>query len=180
MNATILCSGPSLASFVYGDQDGLVIAVNRAAINYGCSVWAAGDYPLVEKIRDEVIGAPTLLTAANSAAYLRDHGPAWRGPVKEFEDLLEFCPGEIQWQMFTATAALVYAAASGATLIHVYGADWRGTEDFDGTESFDGGNRSPERWTFERSIWNNLTAWLARRGVTVVRYPQTAVQEAVA
>lgn len=163
MIVAILCPGPSLARFGWQSQD-LIIGVNRAAVRFVCDVWAAGDLPLIEKVRDEVLGKPTLFTSANAAALIT---PAWPNRVVEFESLYDASQERVRWHMFTATAALWYAASQGATAIRVFGADWSGTKDFDGVAA--GMNRSDARWELEAGIWNVISVELAGRGVSVDR-----------
>jgi hypothetical protein len=167
MKAAILCPGPSLQRAIIDGHD-LTIGVNRAAAFTSCDVWAAGDIPMLTDHRPKVIGSPELLTAANTAAYLRDHATAWPGKVTEFEDLFGFLdPHALPWTLFTFTASIVFAAWRGATEIDVHGCDWRGLEDFDGWAQ--AGNRSDERWKLESQIYARLADTLAGRGVTVRR-----------
>jgi len=49
-----------------------------------------------------------------------------------------------------------------------FGIDWRGENDWDGDRG-GGGNRSPERWQFERKIWANVVEHLRRRGISINR-----------
>ncbi len=165
MNIAILCPGLSLPRTWGGEADH-VIGVNRTAMAFPCETWACGDYPLVEKIAPDVIGSPRLLTAANSAAHLRDHGPPWRGRVVEFESLVE---GDqpLDWQLFTLPAAVVYAASLRPGRISVYGSDWQGEADWDGWA--EAGNRSPARWQLERQIFQNLADWLERKSIALRR-----------
>ncbi len=91
--------------------------------------------------------------------------------------MLSFCPHELDWVMFSATAALVYCGwraageadgKPGGAMIEVFGADWAGTNDFDGVAA--GKNRSKARWELEKGIWQNrLVPWLAERRIEVKR-----------
>lgn len=167
MKANIFCPGPSLRTAVPAPAD-LTIAVNRAIAFNSADVWAAGDIPMLCEDRPNIIGQPELFTAANTAAYLRDHGPAWRGKVTEFESLFSYLdPRNLSWTMFTFTASIVYASHAGASQIEIYGCDWSGVEDWDKWAK--AGNRSDERWKLERQIFERLTGALAARGVEVKR-----------
>ncbi len=166
----ILCPGPSLALFDGRENYDLTIGVNRAAIKTGVDVWACGDYPLLLEIQREVIGSPTLYTAAGSAAHIRDHAEPWRGPVEEFESLYDGSQNSYQWTMYTATAALWYATARGATTIRGFGMDWKGEADFDGWAK--AGNRRESRWENEKLLWTNIAGVLKQRGIAVERITQ--------
>jgi len=167
MTAAILCPGPSLVRSVPAPAD-LTIAVNRAIAFSSADVWAAGDIPMLCEDRPNIIGRPELFTAANTAAYLRDHGPAWRGKVTEFESLFDYLnSSNLSWTLFTFTAAIVFAAHAGAKLIEIFGCDWTGQSDYDGWAK--AGNRTDERWKLEREIYARLTDSLAARGIEVKR-----------
>jgi hypothetical protein len=167
MQAVVLCPGPSLADFEHYGAD-LLIGVNRAAAARRCDVWAAGDAPMVERYASDVLGTPLLLTDQGTASTLFNAGKLWRGETFIFQDLSSFCPLPLQWDLFSATVALVYAAWRGCSSIRTYGMDWSGTQDFDGVGGF--GNRSPERWELERAIiLNRLVPWLSGKGITFER-----------
>lgn len=177
MNAAILCMGESVRAFEPDDFEGLLVAVNRAATKFRVDVWACGDIDLhtsIDKVPEHVIGSPELLTAAVTAAYLRDHGTPWRANVVEFESLRDYLDyAQLSWTLFTATAAIVYAASRGATRIDCYGMDWKGEADFDGWAK--AGNRSPERWRLESGVFGAVVKTLAGMGVEVRRV--TALDE---
>jgi hypothetical protein len=64
MNVALICPGPSIANVTphrLRDYD-LTIGVNRAAIAFECSWWAATDYPVLRDWQHAVLGAPALLT----------------------------------------------------------------------------------------------------------------------
>ncbi len=177
MRAALLCPGPSLRAYPGREGQGgfdLVIGVNRVATLHPVDVWACGDWPLIEQERGRVLGEPTLFVAASGAAQLRDHSPAGPWPFKtiEFEQLEQggfATSAGPQWNLFSTTAALMFAGWVGATRIDCYGIDWRGTLDWDGTAA--GGNRSPERWQLEKDLCQNvLLPWLGRRGVEIKRH----------
>lgn len=170
MNAAILCPGPSLASLSTVPAADLVIGVNRAALRFACTDWCCCDLPAIEQWHESVIdgqrGAPTLISGMEAVDNLRDRKVIWRGEVFDRRRMLDYCPHEINWVMFSFTTAIVYAGYREAKRIDIYGCDWKGTADFDGAEA--GKNRSDERWELERAIVaRRLVPWLAERGVEV-------------
>jgi hypothetical protein len=168
MRIAILCPGPSLSHFDGPDDYAEIIGVNRAATAFRCSIWACGDYPLWLQAREAVIGTPLLFTAAASASWLRDNLYLKAdAPLVEFESLYDGDEHTLQWPLFTATAALWYAAAKGARLIRTFGADWAGTGDWDHVQA--GNNRTEDRWKLEAATWGRIVNVLAGRGVTVER-----------
>jgi hypothetical protein len=168
MRVALVCPGPSSDRFATAALYELAICVNRAATRFRADVWAAGDTPMVEQYGQAVIGTPALLTSSVTASTLLNSGKSWPGETIEHESLVSECPLTLQWDLFSSTIALVYAAARGATRIECYGMDWTGTADFDGVQA--GGNRTPERWELERAIvCNRLMPWLAQRGIEFER-----------
>lgn len=165
MNAAILCPGAPPPPD-WRDCIDLTIAVNRAATAHRCDVFAALDFPLVKKIGAEVLGSPILLTKRASAHSLTRHDMAWCGEVVAIESL--DYPESSAWKLYSLPSAIVYAATSGADSIKVYGAVWAGTADWDGEQA--GGDRSPERWTRERNIFEGLVEQLKGRGVILERF----------
>ncbi len=177
-NSVLLCPGPSVAAYV-PHPDALVVGVNRAAQRIACDAWICGDPPAIQQFNADVIGSPLLVTSTDGkhqyGAFPRDFGhPLWRGECLCWTEMFSYCPNElaINWQMLTATAALVYCGFRGATTIDVYGADWSGVKDWDGVAA--GKNRSEARWVMERGIWANVTNWLNARGVEVIRHQPAA------
>jgi hypothetical protein len=81
--------------------------------------------------------------------------------------MYEFCPHALAWPLYSATIALIYAAFRGATDIEVFGADWKGEEDFDGVKA--GERRSEIRWNQEAKLWGTICKWLADHNVQVRR-----------
>ncbi len=160
MTAAILCPGPSLKALEVVPRVDLTIAVNRAALTFACDWWAARDYPM---IRDNAAKVLAIRTTANDL----------RGRLNRFrvlataEELNGWCPANLLGTL-TALLALLFAAKEGATRIDVYGADWKGTQDYDGTEA--GENRTDERWAKEAGLWQAACDWLSGRGVEVARH----------
>ncbi len=172
MRAAILNPGPSLLHTWKGrtDKHGLLIGVNRVALNYPVDVWACGDYPLVQEIQDSVFGCPTLLSAQNSIDQLNTVERPWRGKTIAFESLYSWLhPAEnkISWTFTTSLCAIAYAA-SVCEHIDIYGADWKGVKDYDGVEA--GMNRSEERWKTEAGIYNALVKHLETKNISVTRH----------
>lgn len=165
MNATLLCPGPSLANYRPSTSTGIIIGVNRAATLHACDVWAATDIPLIK--RTTPLGTPVLLTIEATRDSLIRRGRAWPYGVVTHTDMAGGTPTNngTPWTRFTATAALKYAAWTGATRIDVYGADMAGELDWDGTKA--GEWRDEDRWREERDIWNRTVAEI---GVEVIRH----------
>ena len=167
--AAILCPGPSLFRLTDRPDDcELVIGVNRAATVHVCDAWAGCDLPMILDHGTSVIGSPLLLADDATIGELHRRDANWRGATFDRGRLSGFCPESLEWRLFSATTALVYAAFTGAQRIEVFGADWHGTADFDGQQA--GKNRSPARWELERAIWEKrLVPWLAEQAITVHR-----------
>ncbi len=174
MKSALLCPGPSLTRFPGRRGYDLLIGVNRAPIAFACDVWACGDWPLYCKIENDreiqaqVIGSPLWFTAANSAEEVWERHTRWRGEVRTFESIDPGIAG-IDWDFFTFTAAIGYAAWRGATTIDVYGADWSGVKDFDGAAGASPENRTGDRWTQERWMFGVMQSELKARGVVLER-----------
>jgi hypothetical protein len=164
MVAAVLCPGPSLPDTYPGPESyPLVVAVNRAAIEFRSDVFACLDFPLALSLWPEVPARVWLTCAASAQSLARRHLIRTAVTV---EGLDSFCPVP-DWRLYTAPAAVVYAASEGATQVDIYGCDLRGVEDFDGVQA--GENRTERRWARERGIWAAVTEWLAGRGVEVRR-----------
>lgn len=167
MRAVILTPGPSLARYVPAEPADLTVAVNRAGLSFAADTWAALDPPMVRDHGPKVIGAPVLLTSADTPRILARDGWSWRGETVTHKALIGYLPASINLLLFTFTTAIAYCAWRGATSIDTYGCDWLGTGDFDGV--IGGTNRTPDRWAMERAIYAALAEALAERGVRVTR-----------
>lgn len=154
MNATLLCPGPSLARYRPQESSGMVIAVNRAAEGYACEVWAATDWPLID--RTKPLGTPTLYTIQATKESLERRGKAWPHGVVLHSDVAGGAVenGRHPWTRYTATAALMYAAWMGVKRINAWGVDWAGTSDWDGHRA--GETRTTQRWRQEQQIWQRV------------------------
>jgi hypothetical protein len=196
MKIAILCPGPSIDRFpgrhpVDGSTPpDLVIGVNRAATRVACDVWASGDiWPLESpmlRVNHHVIGArdvdqgggipcPIWLTATETHEWAIRNNIRWPGEIRHFDQLK---PGitSIDWTFYTLFAAIAYAVCeisklptphSCPPMISIYGADWKGTNDFDGIEA--GLTRDDNRWRTEREMFERLQEELAGRGIALHR-----------
>lgn len=168
----LLCPGPSLANLL-GDElrhdHCTLIGVNRAAIAFDCDVWACLDSDAVAKFHKDVIGSPILLTTRSTPMVIGRAGIVWPKTFN-LSDLDAYYPSDrdIWWAKYSATTALVYAAAHGAKRIDVFGADMIGTLDYDGVPG--GERRDENRWIEERQIWDRLVAVLSNRDCKVTRH----------
>ena len=159
MDVGILCPGPSLSGFLKTPVGhDLIIGVNRAATAYRCDWWVFGDPEAYREFTP--IGSPRIGTLARSFEAI--------GPIEAtvIDRLAIECPGEIRWQQFSLTAAMVLAQHLGAARIVVYGADWRGTLDWDGTAA---PVRHKDRWASEAHRYEQVKTWLTRCNIRVVR-----------
>lgn len=164
MRAAVLAPGPSLlASYVSGAD--LTVGVNRTAAAFPVDVFACLDLPLALDLW-LAVPAPAWLTLSATAASVERRGLSSR-EVVTVESLDGFCPVP-NWRIYTAPAAVVYAAWRGATEIRIFGMDWAGQRDWDGARA--GENRSESRWERERAIWRDVAGWLAARRVTVTKH----------
>lgn len=167
MKAVLLCPGESLRALDAFPLCDVSMAVNRAALMlHGLDWWAASDYPTIRDHRERVT-APNLLSIQQTIADLGDRLKQF-SRVMAYEDTGAYCPPELKADTYTATRALVALAFMGATEIHVYGADWKGTQDYDGKEA--GENRTVERWARESFLWEGIVEWLSGKGVEVHRH----------
>lgn len=145
------------------------MGVNRACLAHKCDVWACLDSDAVAKFHKDVCGSPILLTTRSTPMVIGRAGIVWPKTFN-LSDLDAYCPSDrdIWWAKYSATTALVYAAAHGAKRIDVFGADMIGTLDYDGVQG--GERRGESRWIEERQIWDRLAGVLDHRGVKVVRH----------
>ena len=167
MLAHLLCPGPSLSVYRQPEPRPLTIAVNRAALAYECDWWAAVDYPMVKHNRRHVLGAPALCSARQQFEKFREqHGcciedglwPKWRMPGIN----------PTAYSLYSFSAAMVLALQLGATRLEVFGADWRGTADYDGAQA--GENRSDQRWENESRFFAEMSRFLGANGCEVIRH----------
>ena len=164
MIVAILCPGPSLASLDARPPVAWTIAVNRAARRFACDFWAVTDLPLLRSESHAVAGDPLILTTAEVTRRLNGDRRA---------RCIDLGPTLERWRpiragLFTACAALAYAANMGPDAIDVYGMDRTDGPDFDGVTP-ESARRTPDRWSLEREIWDSMVAALVDRGVAVNR-----------
>ncbi|HEY1190585.1 MAG TPA: hypothetical protein VGE74_23330 [Gemmata sp.] len=173
MRAAILNPGPCLDLYPGRAGYDLVVGVNRAATRHPVDVWVATDPQPVRDHFHAVVSAstgvpPLLVTGVETWGTLDTDVPRYPGEIIDQARYIDAAPAEYSWTSFSGLSAIVYAASRGATEIDVYGADWRGTLDFDGAAA--GENREPARWEWERSVFLNLLAPHFRtRGVILRR-----------
>jgi hypothetical protein len=162
----LLCPGPSLAAYAAPTPRPLTIAVNRAALRFQCDWWAACDYPMVRDNRRHVLGAPAVCTAKQQfwkfpelvgVCIEDDLWPKWRMPGAN--------PGG--YSLYSFSAAMILALHVGATRLDVFGADWKGTADYDGAQA--GENRSDDRWATEARFFAEMSTFLQANGCEVNR-----------
>lgn len=172
MRAVILSPGPSLATYTPQSAD-VIIAVNRAALAHACDVWAALDYPMIRDNAVKVRGTPNLLSRQQTITDLKPPRLTRFPNVIAVESLFEFCPPNLMpWTLFTMTCAMIYAAYLGTNAIDIYGADFKGTQDYDGVEA--GERRTEERWERdEKPLYARVKAWIEARGISVTRHERT-------
>lgn len=172
MRVVILCPGPSLQfwSADSSDRPDVLIGVNRAAAFAPCDVFAALDYPMIRDNGVKVLGAPNLLSRQQTITDLKPYRLERFPNVIAVESLFEFCPPNLMpWTLFTMTSAMIYAAYLGTNAIDIYGADFKGTQDFDGVEA--GERRTEERWERdEKPLFARVKGWIESKGITVTRH----------
>lgn len=164
MNATLLCPGPSLARYC-GQGAGIIVGVNRAVEAHACDVWAATDWPLIDRVYP--LGRPTLFTIGATRDSLIRKGRGWPYQVVTHGDVAggTVTNTEHPWTRYTATAALRYLAWTGATHVDVWGCNWAGQEDWDGNNTER--SRTRDRWRDEQAIWQGV---IDTTGLSVKRH----------
>lgn len=173
-HAAILCPGSSLRNFpaaATGEYD-FIIGVNRAVAHHPCDYWLFKD-----------AYTATLCTPAGNPILVSGHGQLIRlgrmartlPSLRGFQTL-DYEPLELggvfraysTWKRFSSTLAVALAEFLGAAVIDVYGADLRGSADWDGTAN-EKQRRSETRWNLERDIFLRMTELLDSAGVTLRR-----------
>lgn len=169
MNAIVLTPGEPLADYVPRPAD-LTIGINRAALFFACDVWSCGDTPNILRLQEKVIGSPLLIAPRITLDALNDvPGFKWRGEQFASTNMVEYMhTSEVNWPWCSFLIGCLYAAYKGATHIEVFGAGWKGTNDFDGVQA--GMNRTEDRWREERALFGALQIQLGVRGVELVRH----------
>lgn len=169
MIAAVLCPGPSLREFDgNAGQYDVVIGVNRAAAAYLCDYYVALDARSYEM--GKPLGEPVIVTVAHAWAELLNKHPGLSGRRSMvYSDAGKDIKST--FGAFSSTAALVLARYLGANLVHVFGADMGGVQDYDGWTD-ERNRRDAMRWAKESRQWEALTGELAALGTTVIRIPQ--------
>jgi hypothetical protein len=164
MTVAILNPGPSLAALEKPPAADVLIGVNRAALRFECTCWAATDYPMIKRHQAAVLGTPALLTRRQTWA---DIGARCRLPLDRVVESIDI-PNAPPWALKSMTCAMAFAFANGASRIDLYGCDWSGEQDFDGVKA--GEDRSEKRWAAEQADFAALSRWMLERGVMVARH----------
>lgn len=178
MRIALLSAGPSLNRFDESEPYDLRIAVNTAAARHRCDWWSVGDHrPYLDidalgkdALRIFMMG-PEIGHLESLGVILGDRAMAW-------SELKGLCP-VVNWDEFSATAAVVLAVQLGATAIDCYGCDMHGTKDYAGRSDIGGRptvRSEDDRWPKERRIWNALMDWLESLGIAVRRIGHPCVQ----
>lgn len=167
MQACILCPGPSLANVSDLPTCSVSIAVNRAALRFGCDYWAALDYQTFTRDEPNIKGNPLLFTRAEYRHKTHRDGI-------DAEDLFGLLSRDrINWPMYTLPAAMVLAAWLGAKRIDIYGCDWALNQpDFDGSTP-QHSRRDMSRWAAETVLFSRVVDWLNEHGTEVKRHGTT-------
>jgi len=184
MNAAVLCPGPSLAGWPDDRlrSHSITVGVNRAVHRIPCSHWVfADEVPYAIERRPAIV--PHIFTSEHVTQICRDLH--WEVPIRltTFESLFDRFPqnidtgtpgGVVCWASFSATAALIVAAAVGATRISLYGADWTDEPDWDGV-NLPTNKRDASRWGDELPVHHACVRHLTLKGIEVIRHlPQEA------
>jgi len=150
----ILCPGPSLPRFwlrpvrLPAEYD-MTIAVNRAAEAWPCDFWAYQDEVAAQIF--EPLGLPKHFDAIQTMAAQT----IWNISLPDVH-------------LSSIAGALFLAEIKGARIIDVFGADFRGTADWDGPPKYKP-NRNAERWARTRKSFNSACERMRARGVTITR-----------
>lgn len=167
-SVAILCTGPSLATFLASPEaHDVYIGVNRAVEGYRCDWWVFNDSATLGYF--EPIGRPRVFTSAACAGRI-----TMRAKFDEFEhtffhEIGTSCRTDPGWDKFSMTCAMVLAEHLGASLITIYGCDWEGSDDWCGPLLGAKSARSQYRWKNEQHKYGHVEGWLRSLGVDVVR-----------
>lgn len=164
MKTALLCPGPSLADYQPADHE-LVVGVNRAVSVTPCDFFVfLDDRPFYSATPPN---EPCLVTSG--MIYRRFVRKGLVSSARPFIDRANLnYGGKSPWGRFSATNALILLENLGATEIECFGVDMVGTKDWDGF-GHDKDKRDVARWKEEANLWNQLTEYLAARGVSVTR-----------
>ena len=179
-SCTILSAGPSVLRVRESQVSRPLIAVNRAicrASDLPVDYWAAWDKPQTAGLQDEY---PQI--QKNSVRvwcrpeYLNEWvGMGWKGVEPLAGGWIEYPQQDgtlIRRAASTIALVVEEAARRGARLIHVYGADMRGSSARDkylGRWSPIESPMEAERWIFEVEAWDGLVKAGRKVGVDVRR-----------
>lgn len=163
--AVILCPGPSFrtsgAPYRSSARFDHCIAVNDAGPNSCCDWWVAVDHAVIRRNAPQMHPCK-LMTNRVSVDALSAEGSSWADSGGVLTDeLRKYADAVPTFTNFSSVCALVLASFLGATEIIAIGIDWTPEEHSE--------TRTAERFDHERTIWNEVTAWLTSRGVVVKR-----------
>lgn len=163
--AHIICPGPSLPSTYTGKHridPAVRIAVNRGLNFLPDSDWlVCGDRETFSQL--SLFDLQKGIVGLNSDRDVIDKDPcalalSWIG----WHDLPGFVVGEINWGI---QVALLTAAHLGCKIVHVFGCDQVGDEEYNGPNKLS--TRTPERWERERADTMRTVAAIGTRGTYV-------------
>lgn len=173
VNAVILCPGESLSPALPALRDGriaapsFIIGVNRAVQAYPCDYWCSMDAQPYREIEPQ--GKPKYIIRHDQLRKLEDHELPNLERAAVIKKRMEGYPSGVDYSFFSILAAIAFAAANGATEIDVYGSDWNGCRDWDDRAHPKPHRRNEKRWIKEKKLYNELTDYYAKKGVTVKR-----------
>jgi len=169
----VVAPGPGVECFD-AEQDGVydgVVAVNRAVEIVEAGFWACLDAH-TPAICERILGKPKLICSRQTFHQILGRWPdvAMAGLAADHREMIVpgLTAGNNAWRALSATVAVAFAAARGATVIDCYGFAWRGEGDWDGRRD-SSQSRTPERWAKERRTFEMLSVELSAAGVMVAR-----------
>lgn len=170
MRVAILSAGRSLRDTFDPDASfDLRIGVNSAAAMHHCDWWSCGDGQTFDRVVP--IGLPAVFTLDPDDGWYRKQRRTAerikRHRVMAWSQMKKQLPGAPDcWTNWSITAALVLAVEQGATQVHVYGHDMRGTIDVEGHELA----RRAELWPRVIDDWRATLAWTRESDVVVTQH----------
>lgn len=184
-NIAILCPGPSLTATwlehlpTVAEPYATILGVNSVVEACHLDWWVFADadtFPYYQPYRDHRPHCFTLRAMLDRLLGHRKGGPVVIERVKQFQflcedqfavDLLD----ESDWKTLSMCMAIVLATELlQAGRIDCYGADWRGSAQWDGPQRTPiSGGRTEYRWQNEQHKWGILSDWTAAKGVALRR-----------
>lgn len=137
--------------------------MNKAVVK-GTDWWSCGDLLTFGRIYPGLSYAPLIWTHTETMQQITARFGWMDG------DTYRRCEEQPnRWSMYSATAALMLAKKLGAKVVECFGCDMSGEANWDGTLE-PTANRSPERWTCERVVWEKTRNVLEEAGIEVIRH----------